>query len=73
MVCVRQNKPARRHWDSRRKSFKTEYHRPFVGRLNIVDLVELLNVDMTRIEKAVEEVMADDPHLHLILGELITE
>lgn len=42
------------------------------GRINIVELQTLLNVDITYIELKVSEIVKDDPNLTLVLGQIIS-
>ena len=41
------------------------------GRVNLVDLQQLLNVDLSHIEAKVNELVKNDPSLTLILGQII--
>ncbi|CAF0946717.1 unnamed protein product [Brachionus calyciflorus] len=43
------------------------------GRINIVELQKLLNVDISHIESKVSEVVKNDPDLNLILGQIISK
>ena len=43
------------------------------GRINIVALQTLLNVDITYIEGRVSEIVKNDPNLFLILGQIISK
>lgn len=43
------------------------------GRINIVELQSLLNVDISYIETKVSEIVKDDPNLCLILGQIISK
>lgn len=43
------------------------------GRINIVDLQTLLNIDISYIETKVSEIVKDDPNLCLILGQIISK
>jgi len=41
------------------------------GRVNLVDLQQSLNVDLSHIEAKVNELVKNDPSLTLILGQII--
>ena len=43
------------------------------GRVNIVKLQTLLNVDICHIESKVSEIVKNDPNLTLILGQIISK
>ena len=43
------------------------------GRVNIVALQSLLNVDISHVENRVNEIVKDDPNLFLILGQIISK
>lgn len=45
----------------------------FLGRINIVRLQTLLNVDISYIETEVNEIVKDDKNLYLILGQIISK
>lgn len=42
-----------------------------VGRINLVELQQALNVDLSHIETKVNELLRSDKNLTLILGQLI--
>jgi len=44
-----------------------------VGRVNLVDLQQSLNVDLSHIEAKVNELVKNDRSLTLILGQLINK
>ena len=44
-----------------------------LGRVNIVDLQQTLNVDFTHVESKVNEIVKSDRSLTLVLGQLIDE
>lgn len=43
------------------------------GRANLVEVSKTLNVDLSRIEALAERIAADNPQIHLMLGQLIDE
>lgn len=43
------------------------------GRANLVEVSKTLNVDLSRIETLAERIAAEDPQIHLMLGQLIDE
>ncbi|KFO23831.1 E3 UFM1-protein ligase 1 [Fukomys damarensis] len=43
------------------------------GRVNIVDLQQVINVDLTHIENRISDIVKSEKHVHLILGQLIDE
>ncbi|KAM6181248.1 E3 UFM1-protein ligase 1 [Erethizon dorsatum] len=43
------------------------------GRVNIVDLQQVINVDLTHIENRVSDIVKSEKHVHLVLGQLIDE
>ncbi len=43
------------------------------GRINIVQLQALLNIDISYIENKVSEIVKDDSNLSLILGQIISK
>jgi hypothetical protein len=43
------------------------------GRINIVKLQTLLNIDICHIETKVSEIVRNDPNLTLILGQIISK
>lgn len=43
------------------------------GRINIVKLQTLLNIDVSYIETKVSEIVKHDPNLHFILGQIISK
>ena len=44
-----------------------------VGRVNLVDLQQAINVDFSHVEAKVNEIVKSDKHLNLVLGQLIDE
>ena len=42
------------------------------GRVNIVDVAQALNVDLSHIENAVKDLIKSDPSLQFVLGQLIS-
>jgi len=42
------------------------------GRINLIELQPLLNIDLSHIELKVDEIMKKDPQLQLVQGEIIT-
>lgn len=45
----------------------------FLGRINIVQLQTLLNIDISHIESKANEIVKNDPNLNLILGQIISK
>ena len=45
----------------------------FVGRVNLVDLQQTLNVDFSHIESKVNEIVSNDSNLIVVLGQLIDQ
>ncbi len=45
----------------------------FKGRINIVALQTILNVDISHIESKVNDIVKNDPSLNLILGQIISK
>ena len=43
------------------------------GRINIVELQTILNIDISHIECRVSEIVKNDPNLTLILGQIISK
>lgn len=43
------------------------------GRVNIVDLQQVINVDLTHIENRISDIVKSEKHVHLVLGQLIDE
>ncbi|EDW67195.2 LOW QUALITY PROTEIN: uncharacterized protein Dvir_GJ24026 [Drosophila virilis] len=43
------------------------------GRANLVEVSKTLNVDLSRIVTLAERIAAENPHIHLLLGQLIDE
>lgn len=43
------------------------------GRVNIVDLQQVINVDLTHIENRVSDIIKSEKHVQLVLGQLIDE
>ena len=44
-----------------------------LGRINIVQLQTLLNIDISHIESKANEIVKNDPNLNLILGQIISK
>ncbi|XP_077759156.1 E3 UFM1-protein ligase 1 isoform X3 [Canis aureus] len=45
----------------------------FKGRVNIVDLQQVINVDLTHIESRIGDIVKSEKHVQLVLGQLIDE
>lgn len=43
------------------------------GRVNIVDLQQVINVDLIHIENRISDIVKSEKHVHLVLGQLIDE
>ena len=43
------------------------------GRVNLVELQELLNVDLSHIESKVHEIVRTESSLNLVLGQIVSE
>ena len=43
----------------------------FAGRINVVDLQALLNVDFSEVERKCQEIANKEKHTHLVFGQLV--
>ena len=43
----------------------------FAGRINVVDLQSLLNVDFSEVERKCQEIANKEKHTHLVFGQLV--
>ena len=43
------------------------------GRVNLVELQEVLNVDLSHIESKVHEIVRSESSLNLVLGQIVSE